>query len=120
MVVVPVGAVVVMVMVVRVVVVMMVVIVMVVVMRVPMVAISGLRRAFTLGPRDHHQTRTGQRLVVVSTQLDPGVAVDPGPRERRRQLGRERGECVEQRGGEHVAGDATDRVQMDMHDRHCR
>ena len=68
----------------------------------------------------HREPRSGQCVVGVIDAFDGGDGVEPralqGRDERRLQLG----PGVEHRRREHVAGNASDRIELDMHGRYCK
>ena len=68
-----------------------------------------------LGARLHHEARAALNPVLVVETGDVGVGAEAGGVERGAELLFQRREGVEHGGGEHVAGDPTDRIQMQVH-----
>ena len=68
----------------------------------------------------HREARAGQRIVGVVDALDGGDGVEPGARESRDERRLELGPGVEHRRREHVARDASDGIELDVHGRYCK
>ena len=68
----------------------------------------------------HREARAGQRIVGVVDAFDGGDGVEPGPREGRDERRLEIGPGVEHRRREHVARDASDGIELDVHGRYCK
>ena len=87
---------------------------------VPRARIVHVRPAVPATRLVHRKARAGQRIVGVVDALDGGDGVEPGALEGRDERRLELGPGVEHRRGEHVARDASDGIELDVHGRYCK
>ena len=79
------------------------------------VTVMHMGRAVPAARLVHCEPRSGQRMIGVVDAFDGGDGVEPGALQGRDERRLELGPGVEHRRGEHVAGDSSDGIELDVH-----